>query len=438
MSGGYTRLTVQGAHRKAEVVVPDDEAVAALLPSILELLAEERVAGARPVTLVDVLGRQVDATRSLADQEVVQGTLLRVVRVDQAPPPPEVADVTDVVAGARDARPDSWRPVWGRAVTAVVAAAAGWTATLAATTYLGTDLAVLVGLAAATVLVATAVARVGATGPATVLGAAAVGAGVGLAPTMAERAVDRAPGSIALVMWAALCLVVALLAGVGLRRTATAVGALTGVGLAVVALALVPFSGPAGAAAVTAVLGTLVLGLLPGVAMTVSGLNGLDDRVVAGHRPVRAAVEGAVDETYRALTWATVATSGVVAVTGWVLAVDDGPWSSWLALVVVALVVLRARVLPLVPQRLALWAAGGAIALGWVTARAAESPGTVVAGAVGLVVVAAVAAGARPTPPLAARLRRAASLVELVAVLATVPLLLAHLGVFDDLLATFG
>jgi hypothetical protein len=430
-------LTVQGAHRKAEVVVPDDEAVAALLPSILELLAEDRVAGARPVTLVDVLGRQVDATRSLADQAVGQGTLLRVVRVDQAPPPPEVADVTDVVARARDARADSWRPVWARVVAAVVAGAAGWVAAVAATTDLGADLALVAGVAAVVVLLATLVARVGAAGPAVVLGAGAVGAGVGLAPLLADRMVDRAAGSTALVVWAALCLVVALLAGVGFRRTAAALGALTGVVLTVVALALVPGAGPAGAAGVTAVLGTLVLGLLPGIAMTVSGLNGLDDRVVAGRRPVRERVEGAVEETYRALTWATVATSGVVAVTGWVLARDDDRWSPWLALAVAVLVVLRARVLPLVPQRLALWAATGVIVLGWVTARAAEQPGAVVAGAAALVAVTALVAGANPSPPLAARLRRGASVVELVAVLATVPLLLAQLGVFRDLLETF-
>ncbi|GIG21637.1 hypothetical protein Cch01nite_23610 [Cellulomonas chitinilytica] len=437
MSGGYTRLTVQGAHRKAEVVVPDDEAVAALLPSILELLAEDRLAGARPVTLVDVLGRQVDATRSLAEQEVGQGSLLRVVRVDQAPPPPEVADVTDVVAGAQDARADRWRPVWGRVVAAVVAGGAAWTAAVVATADLGAGVGVVGGAAAVAVLLATLVARAGATGPAVVLGTSAVGAGVGLAPEMARETVDRAPGSTALLMWAALCLAVALIAGVGLRRTAAAVGALTGVVLVVVALVLVPPAGPAGAAGVVAVLGTLVLGLLPGVAMTLSGLNGLDDRVVAGRRPTRERVAGAVDETYRALTWSTVATAGVVAVTGWVLAVDRGTWSSWLAVAVVLLVVLRARVLPLVPQRLALWAAAGVIGLGWVVARAADQPEAVVVGAVVLVAVAALVAGVVPAPPLAARLRRGASVVELVAVLATVPLLLAMVGVFDDLLGTF-
>ncbi|WP_210728617.1 DUF3553 domain-containing protein [Cellulomonas septica] len=38
----FTRLTLVGAERRAEVVVPSDEGVAAMLPQLLELLGEVR------------------------------------------------------------------------------------------------------------------------------------------------------------------------------------------------------------------------------------------------------------------------------------------------------------------------------------------------------------------------------------------------------------
>ncbi len=43
----YTRLTVIGSKRKADLVLPDDEPVGALLPQLLEVLDERIPGGAR-------------------------------------------------------------------------------------------------------------------------------------------------------------------------------------------------------------------------------------------------------------------------------------------------------------------------------------------------------------------------------------------------------
>ena len=95
---GYTRLTIQGGQRKTDVVVPDDEPIASIVPELVALLEEDRGDGARPVVLATLLGDQLEPSRTLDELGVRQGALLRLVRIDQAPPPPEVADVTDLAA----------------------------------------------------------------------------------------------------------------------------------------------------------------------------------------------------------------------------------------------------------------------------------------------------------------------------------------------------
>ncbi|MDF2746501.1 MAG: hypothetical protein K0S98_785, partial [Propionibacteriaceae bacterium] len=93
----FTRLTVIGSARKADLVVPNDEAVAGLMPRLMDLLDEPTGSVVRPLTLVRATGEQLDAALTIADQQVSDGELLRLVRSDDAPPPPEVADVTDVL-----------------------------------------------------------------------------------------------------------------------------------------------------------------------------------------------------------------------------------------------------------------------------------------------------------------------------------------------------
>ena len=104
----FTRLTLIGSARKADLVVPNDEAVAGLMPRFMELLDEPTGSIVRPLTLVRPTGEQLDVTLTMADQEVADGELLRLVRSDDAPPPPEVADVTDVLGESMRDRAGLW------------------------------------------------------------------------------------------------------------------------------------------------------------------------------------------------------------------------------------------------------------------------------------------------------------------------------------------
>jgi hypothetical protein len=57
---GFTRLTIVGRSRKAEIVVPGDETIAALIPQLMDLLEERTGSVARPLTLVRATGQQLD------------------------------------------------------------------------------------------------------------------------------------------------------------------------------------------------------------------------------------------------------------------------------------------------------------------------------------------------------------------------------------------
>ncbi|WP_258724394.1 type VII secretion integral membrane protein EccD [Cellulomonas sp. NS3] len=430
----YTRVTVQGEGRKADLVLPDDEPVAAMLPDVLSLLDDGQARSARPVALVTTVGDQLDPSLTLAEQAVAHGTLLRVVRVDQAPPPPEVADVTDVAADAVQSRSDAWRPVWGVVAGAVLAGVLGFLAAGLAVRDLDVRAATLLGVCAALAVVAALLARRDRTEPAVVAVAAAVGAAV----VAARELTSGAPGETALVAFGLVGLLVAVVAAAGSRDTGLTLGGATAAALvgAVVGMHALDAE-PTHTAAVVAVLGCLLVGLLPGIAMSVSGLNGLDDRVVEGRRVSRAEAHRAVGTTHRALTWSTVAAAVVTGACAWVLAGGEDPWSRLLAVAVAGVLLLRTRVFPLAPQRLALLAAGATPLVALLAELGRTDPARALAVAGVVLVVLALLVGARPREHVVARARRLGNVVELVAVVALVPLVLAHLGVFADLVETF-
>ena len=166
----FTRLTVVGTTSRCDLVVPSDEPVATVLPRLLELLREPR----RPsCTLIRSTGEALDVGRSVAEQQVGDGEVLRLVSADAAPPPPEVADVTDVLGEELAGRRDLWS-TRSRQVTGAVAL--GSVGALLAV--LGPDprpVVVLAG-AAALVLAAAVLGRWVATGLATALTSPALGA----------------------------------------------------------------------------------------------------------------------------------------------------------------------------------------------------------------------------------------------------------------------
>ncbi|QGN34633.1 EsaB/YukD family protein [Microlunatus sp. Gsoil 973] len=436
----FTRLTVIGTLRRAELVVPDDEPLGGLLPRLLDLLDEPAGPAARPLTVVRTTGEQLDAALSAAQQRLLDGEILRLVRADEAPPPPEVADVTDVVGSTFADRRGRWtsatRHVVAAAAVGVLLCAADLVRPVSATV---AGIAVLVLIAAAVLT-----GRLGRRWPATVLTSAAVGLTVAAVHSAAPAAdllgrtpyFRLGPGAVTA---AAVWLVLGLGFGAGLRNRSAGPAAALGAVLAILPVALAGLGMPAAhALAVDAVLAGIGCGLLPWYALTASGLTGLDDQVMSGRPGRRGQVLRTVDDAYRSLTWSTWAVAAPLAVAPAVLIPATDRWTAGLGLALLVLTALRTRVFPLAVQRIPLWAAVLVVAItAIVTHQTVLGTGGSVAALALLAALVAVSAGVEPAAHQRARLRRWGNLLEAVSVIALPVLLLGAFGIFSDLLGAF-
>ncbi|MEZ3162003.1 EsaB/YukD family protein [Microbacterium sp. BWT-B31] len=439
----YTRLTVAGASRRAEVVVASAEPLGAAVPRLLDLLGETGGTVARPLTLVGSDGEQVDIARSPQQLDLADGTLLRLVRLDAAPPPPVVIDVTDAAADVHDARTDLWgdrsRTIAGSTGIALAFAAAGLLAPW------GDPQAALWALTASLLVLLAVAAGVGLAGLARVSGCLAA-AGAGLAAPLAVAAVTASaagPGGALLgaaVLIASASLVVAVGLGLARRRPGAAAGGALGLVLAAILIALLLFDvPPVAAAAIAGTLAAFATGPLPWIALSAAGLTGLDQRVAEGASVTRTLARVSIDDAYAALTWSVAAVSAVLGVTGVALALEHELWSGLLALAFALIAALRTRAFPLRAQGWALWAAVAAIALAALIADLSGANGWIGAAAgVASAVLVAIAVLVRPRPHTRARLRGFGNALETVAVVALIPLVLGVFGVYAELLGMFG
>ncbi|WP_457099495.1 EsaB/YukD family protein [Microbacterium sp. P5_E9] len=442
----YTRLTVAGSTRRAEVVVSSDEPLGAVLPRLLDLLGETRGTVARPLTLVATDGEQLDIGRSPQQLDLPDGALVRLVRLDAAPPPPVVIDVTDAAADAHQARPDRWddrsRAVAGGAGIALAAAVAGLIAPYGgAVTAAWVLLIALAGLVA----IAMSLGLMGLARVSVCASAAAAGLVVPLgfaASTAAGSAGFPADAALigAAVAIAAGATVVLLGLGVALRRPGAAAGGAVGAVLASILLVLLLAGvGAAAAAAIAGTVAAFATGPLPWIALSAAGLTRLDRGVAAGERVDRPRAFSSVDDAYSALTWSVATVSAVLAVSGVALVLASELWSGLLAFAFALVAALRSRAFPLRVQVWSLWAVAAAIAaVAVVTQLTSALAGIGVGVATLAAVLVAAAVLARPAAHTRARLRGLGNLVETLAVISLLPLLLGALGVYAELLGMFG
>ncbi|NQW87589.1 MULTISPECIES: EsaB/YukD family protein [unclassified Frigoribacterium] len=436
----YTRLTIVGTARKAEMVVPADEPIGGLIPRLMELLDERPGAVSRPLTLVRSTGEQLDTSLSVAEQRIVDGELLRLLREDAAPPPPEVADVTDVLAESLASRPGLWTR---RSRTATAAVAIGLLS-LALSTVLARasdvepvgTLATVYGLA---VVVALVSGRFGGRWLAVAATSVALGCAAPLAVVLgAVPALELPPVDVALAVIVLAWVALALGAGAGLGSRSAWWGGVLGVVLGAVPIVLRSLGvQDAGAVGVGAVLAVVVCGLLPWFAMSASGLTGLDDQVVDGRRGRRDEVLLTVGDAYRTLTWSTFAVAGPVAVTAVSSVGSADLWQVGLGVAVVLVVAARTRALPIAAQGWVLWAAALIGLLGGLLVQPLAPGWLVVVLFAAGVVVAVVAGGVDPVAHQRASLRRVGNAVEALGVVALLPVLLGVFGVYADLLGAF-
>lgn len=442
----YTRLTVTGETRRTEVVVASAEPLGSALPRLLDLLGETTGTVARPLTLIGADGGQLDIGRSPQQLELIDGTLLRLVRLDAAPPPPVVIDVTDAAADAHDARGDLWgdraRALAGGTGIALSFAASGflapWGSPLAASWW-------LLGAFVVVLAIGTALGLGGLRRVADCVSAAAAGLIIPLTMSTltalsTSSIADAAPLAAAAVALAAASTTVLLGRGVSHRQPGAAAGGALGAVLSTLLLVLV-LAGltPLTAAAIAGTLAAFATGPLPWIALSAAGLTDLDRRAAEGDPADRGHAFARIDDAYAALTWSVAAVAALLAVTGVALLATGDLWGSLLALAFALVAALRSRAFPLRAQAWALWAAVAAIALPGLVFGLSGEYGWVGA-AVGIVaaLLIAVAVLARPKPHARARLRGIGNVLETVTLVSLLPLVIGAFGIYGELLGMFG
>jgi hypothetical protein len=448
-----TKITVVGRSRRVTLVVPADEPLGAHVAEIARLLEQP---GAR-TALTTPYGEQLDLALAPADQDVLDGAVLRLIDVEQLPAPPEVTDVTDRVAELRDEARGAWdtRHVQVAAALGLGVLSAG----------IGTTLSTLIGgpvAVALLVVVAAAATLAGllrSTAVSTLLFGAALGATLPVAtwlsalltqlvaPASTSALVSGPAGVATLVAGPAIVvalvvglswLVIAAAIGLGRQSPGAALGATVGILLTGTAVIPPLFGvGLAATAGVVAALGVLVLGVLPSLAVSASGLASLDDEVIAGSLPGRDRVATSLRESFRITGWAVVAVAVWVGPAIALLLASGELWTTMLGAVVALVTMLRTRVVPMAVSRWALWIASfGGLAIGIALAPGIPSGIRLVVGIAAAAIVAALAL-ARPSVQSVIRWRRVGDVLETIATAAIVPFLLGAFGVYAYLLAVF-
>ena len=456
---GLARVTVAAPKRRIDVALPDNVLVGELLPHLLrhageELADEGEMHGGW--TVRRATGGELDATRSLAVQGVRDGELLHLAprRLDW----PELAydDVVEVIASSARRIGRSWGGAATRrgtiAVTAVVLGLGVLALLLAGPPWLAvgaTGLGTAGVLAVSGILLARAAADAGA--GATLCGLAMLYAFVGgLLVTAPDGVAAYRLGAPHLLVASAALIVFGVAGSVGVAAAQRVFIAGTTVGLLGVLAAVLCLGGmnPQGSAAVVV---TVAIGTLPGYPLVASWFGRLpvpplpekpEDILKDRPTPRRSAVFAAVARTHELLSGLLLAAAVVSVAGNLVLAARGGIAGRLLAFCAVLALLLRGRLFPTPVQRIPLLASGLAgvavLAVGMLLRMPVGADRLVALGpillAAALVLVGGLAASRRAPSPYIGRL---ADIVDVLVIMALIPLACAVTGVFDAIRGVF-
>ncbi|MBA9006724.1 type VII secretion integral membrane protein EccD [Thermomonospora cellulosilytica] len=438
----WSRVTLVGEHRRVDMVLPAQEPIGALMPDVLQLLGDPVQSPPRLRHLVTSTGEVLDPGATLADRRIPDGAVLRLVRADEPLPAPVVHEVPEVVGDALGGHLWRWGPAAARwsAVCAFVALTFAVGLVLGGAVPAAAAPAALGGPAAALVAggVALGMFRRRDLGAALTLGGGTMGA---LAVWSAADVHDWAGWA----RWGGIAILAAVVVAVLGPASPLGRGGLIGGGvallLAVEGTLCAAFGlDSARTAAVLAVTCVIVLHMLLRAALTLSGLTSLDDRRGEGSEVARRDVLAALDDAHRSMTIGTAAVAVAAVVAGLGATARFDWWTAALAGLLALVVASRARMFPLVLEKVALLAAAvvvvTALAVRW-TAHVAwgvvPALGMLLAG----LAIPVVVLTAEQPEHLRARLRRITNRIEAVAVVALVPVAIGIFGVFARLLGTF-
>ncbi|MGB5934258.1 MAG: EsaB/YukD family protein [Ornithinimicrobium sp.] len=436
VTGPYLRTTVLGGGQRVDVVLPTDQPVAEVLPAVLDLL---EIADPGTVSMLHTdAGQAIELDRSLSHTGLRDGVVLHLVAVREAPAEPVVADLIDVFETADTSRDrfDAAAQQWLLSASGAVLLALGG-AGLASTAGPWAPF-LLAGSAVALWLMALA-ASAPPWSPAWIsLAVAASLLGIGALVTVQISAPQRGLLTLTAVMasvlaagacadrWRPATIACAVFAGMG-----------SAMGLTWMTTSDVTATGAVGMATSVA-----VCGLLPQWALGLSGAFTIDGRVQRGDVLGRSLAQHCLLEAGRTLTAALAVTCLLFAVSGSAVAAAT-PTDRWACAVYVVLLLVwicRIRHFPLTVQRVLVLGAAVVSITSWMVGAAREPIAVLPVLSITLMLVGALALvghRARASALLAAIGRRWIRRVEVIGVLATVPIVVGFFGVYGDLIATF-
>lgn len=432
----FTRVTVLADERSLDVSLPADRPLVELLPQLRDLLSlGPQTTGAWAVSTVTA--GTIDQRRSLQEAGVLDADVLYLTPPQEAAAPPVVDDVADQVRSTLDENGSEWAGdarVYGCAALAGLALLVATAAVLAMPLTTGGRAALLADLGGSAAIAGWLLRGRGGD----FLLAAAVPAWTLAGLQLARLAGWGSPAPFtAALAGAAVGFVALALAGRRWSAAAAAGAAVLPFGLLATALAATDL-GPVRIAAVGAVLAVFGVGLAPQFALARSRLVGMLRAEERGSPAGRESVLRAVGRGQAALTGAVAGIATVAAVAAAAL-MTGRQWAGVLLGLLLGLVfALRARaftrtgqVLPmLVPPVVAAAAALVAVPRG-LGASPVVATWLAFGGPVVLILVLVAAGRARLDEVGAARLRQLFDVVEVLAVLALVPLTVAVFGGFD-------
>ncbi|MEW1979328.1 type VII secretion integral membrane protein EccD [Citricoccus sp. NPDC079358] len=446
----YTRVTLVGQRRNADLLLPSDTPLGTLLPQILDVLNDQPEDSLGTKLLVRPDGDEIPPSQTLSESAVLDGERLRLVSRTEAPPAPIVYDLNDSVSDATEAVPGRWSPVYKYICCGLLAALGAWFAITSLLATYTPELQDWINLALA------AVALIGAavvSSPGRQQAVAATLAGAGALFALSGLTGLGLPAPWGLIAVGTLAAVVLGVLGFVVNRPLSMfiAAAVTGVLVAVWAVSP-PLAEWAigdrtadpvvGAAAIPGIAALLVLGMLPKIALGVSGLAGMDDRHANGSTVLRRDVDRAIESAHGGLIASAVICAASAALSLWLVGGDTVayPFSLPLLASLVLALGLRTRSFPLAAQRIPLYLATGLGALSLVRLAIGFQPdyeGVFLA----LLLVLALVVGAGLSVDLPdhsqARMRKAGDTLEAIALLAPIPLLIGYYGIYATLLETF-
>jgi type VII secretion integral membrane protein EccD len=432
-----TCITVDTPERRLDIAVPAHvplaELVAVLIRAGGERLADRGAASGWVVRDPD--GTVLSGAKTLDDQGVRDGSVLHLVPASQTWPEPEFDDIADAIASTRrDA------DAWSAAATRRLSAGAGVTAMLIALVSIvrnsphSTASAIAGGMALVLLGAGSLWSRTShrhRTG--------AVLAGLALPYAFVAGILARGGQIHGTDLFAAgiVTVAVGLIAMVGVGHVnevfiggilAAVIGAAGAVG--------VQFMPSVDAAAILLGATALGAGLIPAASVRIGGLGGwpvgaADPTADIGDPPAADAASwaAAIERSKIVVTGLNAGVALAATACAAILAAGGSPWSRLLVLASASALAFRALAYGTISQRIAALAAGAGTLvplLVWVlwsgTESGAAAAGLIAAGLFALVL----GAGKRRFPVLV----RAASLLEIVSILAVVPLLCGAVGLY--------